>query len=133
MPQNTLNQMAQNYTGMGTGMGDGLNVQVLGPRQRRRLERRGVDLVPASQYITEGFERGRVEPIVPVEPGTLQATSAGQAATSTGATTATTTPQTYEIAPGRTTTSRINPETADIEHWPLQQVMVQTQEEPGER
>ena len=40
MPQNTLNQMAQNYTGMGTGMGDGLNVQVLGPRQRRRLERR---------------------------------------------------------------------------------------------
>lgn len=128
MPQGTLNQMAQNYTGMGMGMGDGINAQVLGPRQRRRLERRGVDLVPLPQYVTEGFERGRVEPIEAVEPGTLQATSAGQvageqgeamaagqAAASTGATTSTTTPQMFEIAPGRTTTSRINPETADVD------------------
>ena len=41
--------------------------------------------------------------------------AAGQAAASTGATTATTTPQMFEIAPGRTTTSRINPETADVD------------------
>ena len=114
MPQNTLNQMAG--TGMGMGMGDGVNVQVLGPLQRRRLQRRGVDLVPASQYITEGFERGRVEPIEAVEPGTLSTEEAQTEQTaSTGQTASTaTTPQMYEIAPGRTTTSQINPETADI-------------------
>ena len=117
MPQGTLNQMAQNYTGMGMGMGDGINAQVLGPRQRRRLERRGVDLVPLPQYVAEGFERGRVEPIEAVEPGTLSTEEAqtGQTASTGQAASTATTPQMYEIAPGRTTTSRINPATADIE------------------
>ena len=87
MPQNALNQMAQNYT----GMGDGVNIQVLGPRQRRRLQNQGVDLVPAQQYITEGFQRGMVQPIQAVEPGTLGTPAAGTIGT-TGATGAAGTP-----------------------------------------